>query len=49
VPRNQHSFAKRQREIAKKRKAEEKRLKRQKVPQGSDDSSGPEQTPPPEG
>lgn len=36
LAKNKHTFAKRQREIEKKRKAEQKRLKKQKIPQPKD-------------
>ena len=36
MAKNRHTFAKRQREVEKKRKAEEKRLKKHKTPQPND-------------
>lgn len=43
MARNQHTFAKRQREMEKKKKAEEKRAKRRARKDGQDVDSGPQE------
>jgi len=42
MPRDQNTFAKRQREMRKKQKAEEKRERRRKKKNGSDDANAPD-------